>query len=206
VILTLDGDHDGDTNMARDTELLRRAEQGETIARIYGWTALWVTLGRFQRPETTLVEPKSTPHTVRPTGGAAVLHGHDLTVAIAMPIQRSVKGTYRVATEPLIAALNAAGVPAILAEDIGADDGDPARIDCFAGSSANDIVHRQTRQKACGCALRRTHTAVLLQASIPTGLPLAEPASIIKGGVLVPPVTLDREVFVHALAAWEPPT
>lgn len=188
--------------MSRDSALLESAESGEVRARVYGWSSLWVTLGRSQRPETTLVDPESTPWTIRPTGGAAVLHGHDLTVGLAMPLRRSVRGTYRVATEPLLVALRAGGVDAILAEDIGADDGDPSRVDCFAGSSSNDIVDRGTRQKVCGCALRRTHRAVLLQASIPVREPLANPAAVILGGVLVPPVLLDRAAFVESLMAF----
>lgn len=201
MIFTLDGDHDGVTNMARDTELLAKAERGEIACRVYGWSSVWVTLGRSQRPETALVDPSAVPSIIRPTGGAAVLHGHDLTIGLAMPLQRSVRGSYRIATEPLILALRAGGVDAILAEDIGADDGDPLRVDCFAGSSSNDIVDRVTRQKVCGCALRRTHNAVLLQASIPIRPALVEPASVIRGGVVVPPVALDRVAFTEALRA-----
>lgn len=195
MIFTLDGDHDGATNMARDEALL---ESGEVACRVYGWSSVWVTLGRAQVPELTLVDPSCIPWTIRPTGGAAVLHGHDLTIGLAVPMRHSVRGSYRLLAEPIVLALRAAGCEAALAEDVGADDGDPRRIDCFAGSSSNDIVDTRTGNKVCGCALRRTREAVLLQASIPVSVPPVDPAVVIRGGVVVPPVAIDREVFVNA--------
>jgi len=195
----LEGRFDGPTNMSRDAELLDAASRGEIVARVYGWDGVWVSLGYAQRPEAVLVDPDQTPWVLRPTGGAAVLHGHDLTVGLALPMRRSVRGSYRYAASPIVAALNSAGVPAALAEDLKAENGDPRRIDCFAGSSANDIVDPATRQKVCGCALRRTREAVLVQASIPVGDPLVEPRATIREGVRVSPVALDREAFVSQL-------
>jgi len=90
-------------------------------------------------------------------------------------------------------------VPAILAEDAGAHSGNPRRVDCFAGVSANDIVDPITLQKVCGCAMRRTRTAILVQASIPAGDPLAPPSSVIQGGVWIKPAELNRARFAAEL-------
>ena len=56
----------------------------------------------------------------------------------------------------------------------------PARLaaDCFAHVSANDLVDPDSGLKVCGCALRLTDKAVLVQASIPNGLPLVDPQTV----------------------------
>lgn len=195
----VDSPADGPINMEEDLKLLLQAEEGTISCRIYGWDSVWVTLGSAQRAEDVFVPGGEVPHVHRPTGGAAVLHGHDLTVGLAMPLRRGVRDSYRVVTEPLIRALNEAGIDAALAEDIGADRGDPRRIDCFAGSSANDIVHRGTGEKVCGCALRRSRSAVLVQASIPVRRPVVEPSAVLVGGVPVTPVGLDEMRFIRSL-------
>jgi hypothetical protein len=56
--------------------------------------------------------------------------------------------------------------------------------DCFAFSSPNDVVDEETGQKVCGCALRLTETAVLVQASLPKGAPLVPPESVIRNAAL----------------------
>ena len=110
---------DGPTAMQRDLALLNA---GEAAFRVYTWEGVWVTLGRNQKPEDVLVDPENTKWIKRPTGGAAVLHGHDVTVGLVLPLKvGSVDSTYRTATEPLIKALNKLGIPAILAADLGPD-------------------------------------------------------------------------------------
>lgn len=188
--------------MARDLGLLAAAEEGRVGARIYTWNSVWVTLGRFQDPEEALVDPKKVPWIQRPTGGAAVLHGHDITVGLAFPLQSSVRGSYRIATRPLIEALEGAGIPATLAETLDArarTPSAPTKPDCFAEVSANDLIDPATREKVCGCALRRTRKAVLLQASIPVGLPLAEPRTVIIGGNVGTYRPLNAERFAACL-------
>src|SRR5690242_12058496 len=98
--------------MGRDIELLELAEKGQLGCRVYSWDGVWVSLGRFQRPEEALIDPESTKWVTRPTGGRAVLHGHDVTVGLAVPLSilglqgtRSLKAVYRAVTEPLIGAM-----------------------------------------------------------------------------------------------------
>jgi len=172
----IDPPADGPCNMGKDLILLALAESGEPGARIYTWDGPWLSLGCFQRPSDVTVELGNLPWVLRPTGGKAVRHGADLTVSIALPLKRlglesrQVKGAYRAVANPLIEGLRAAGIRATLAE--GTKWCNPAgkqsrTTDCFAHNSPNDIVDEVSGAKVCGCALRVTETAVLLQASIP---------------------------------------
>lgn len=190
VTFSIDPVADGPTNMDRDRDLLVFAEQGQVGARLYGWKSSWITLGRFQKPEETLVG--DTPWVVRPTGGLAVLHGHDLTVAIAIPHDlrsdrgRSVRSVYRQLVKPLVEALRECGLDAELCEDTRLGGPKAPGADCFAFSSPNDVVDRSTGQKVCGCAVRITDRAALLQASIPFQTPLVPASRLIVGGVDTP--------------------
>ena len=127
--------------MAADVGLLEDAELGNAQARIYTWDGVWVTLGRNQKPSDALLD-LSVPYIIRPTGGAAVLHGHDLTIGIAMPLAelgctpREVKRAYLGLVSPILVALNEAGVPAVLGRDI-ADRGSFASPYCFGMKSDN---------------------------------------------------------------------
>ncbi len=169
-----DGVNDGPTNMARDAAFL---ECGEARVRVYEWDRPWVSLGRFQVPEMTLQAGCGVGWVIRPTGGKAVLHGHDLTVGMGVPMallresEREVKAIYRRVIPVLVGALNRVGIPAILAEETPFVRGAGKVADCFAHVSANDVVDPATGMKVCGCALRVTSDMVLVQASIPVREP-----------------------------------
>lgn len=185
---------DGPTNMALDAELLAGADAGKLGFRVYGWDGPWVSLGCFQRPETALRPNCPIPWAIRPTGGKAVLHGHDITLGFAIPLavlgdpaalSRSLRGVYRRAIQPIVAALRTCGLPAILAEDLldfnrRRDRSEGKLADCFTVISANDVVLESTGAKVCGCALKMTQSAVLVQASIPAGPPLVDPAEVFE--------------------------
>ncbi len=190
--------------MDRDGALLRAADAGAIACRVYGWDGVWVSLGRFQSPERDIVRGFDR-WVIRPTGGKAVLHGHDVTVGFAMPLPggpRSVKAAYRGAVAPLLEALTACGLRAVLSESLGKRREELAAAsaaDCFASSSPFDVVDPETGLKVCGSALRITRTSLLLQASIPYTLPLTPPASVIKGGVSLPVLPWDHTRFAYAL-------
>jgi lipoate-protein ligase A len=160
---------DGIENMRRDVALLDEAEAGKPGARVYTWDGPWMSLGRFQRVD----EAQTVPTVVRPTGGKAVPHGSDVTVSLAIPLtdlglnSRAVKEAYRQLAKPIIAAMRACGTLAVLAERTRFSGRGQRTFDCFAFNSPNDIVDERTGKKICGCALRLTDAAVLLQASIP---------------------------------------
>jgi lipoate-protein ligase A len=173
--------------MALDVVLLESAEQGTPGWRVYGWDGPWISLGKQQVASSALLNPDLVPWVMRPTGGLAVLHGHDVTVGLALPLalisstedlSRSVRRVYRFLAGPLVAALQECGLDVCLGEDSAFVGRGIKSADCFAKVSPNDIVYRCSGVKACGCALRLTSSAVLLQASIPNGAPLVDPALI----------------------------
>ncbi|MCO5295445.1 MAG: hypothetical protein M9921_01165 [Fimbriimonadaceae bacterium] len=197
-----DGPLDGRTNMDRDRALFERAEGvGAPGCRVYRWDGPWVSLGRFQRPERDLLDPKATPWVMRPTGGKAVLHGHDLTVGLAAPLAlagagpRELKVAYRWVAAPIIAALRACGVAAALGERTRFAGKGGATADCFTHVSPNDIVDERTGVKVCGCALLLGKRALLLQASIPCGPALVDPTTVIRQAMLQPTNVWDWESF-----------
>ncbi len=171
----------GPENMALDVELLEAAEAGHSGWRVYGWDGLWVSLGRFQSPERAL-QTLATPHVMRPTGGRAVIHGHDVTVSAARPLNtlpsgaQTVRSVFPHLVAPIVDGLMAAGVECRTGVSGASGPGE----DCFAHVAPCDIVGPRG-EKVCGCALRLTATAVLLQASIPVGEPLAAPDSVLQG-------------------------
>ena len=172
--------------MSRDAALFSLAELGQPGGRVYGWTGACVSLGRFQVRERAVLAC-SLPTVQRPTGGKAVLHGHDVTLGLALPLvwlgldsagRRSVAQVYRAIAGLVVPCLQEAGVTAELGENTRFVRDGRHFSDCFAVVSPNDIVDPVTGQKVCGCALRIGDSAVLLQASIPAGPPLVDPRSI----------------------------
>jgi lipoate-protein ligase A len=205
--------------MARDLELLEKAEQGTPQWRVYSWTEPWVTLGRFQKPEQAILPDCQISRIIRPTGGKAVLHGHDVTLGMAVPLaslgltdkeSRSVGAVYRHVIGPIVEAMQAAGSAAELAEKTDYVSLEPRTADCFAHVSPNDVVDPETGQKVCGCALRLTATAVLLQASMPISEPLVDPSEVFArpsdaGWTPMDPVKFTEALsgaFTESLAAF----
>jgi lipoate-protein ligase A len=79
---------DGSTNMAADEAMLETAaERGMASLRFYTWTEPSLTLGYFQPASVGEHHPNliSLPCVRRSTGGAAIVHDHELTYAFALP-------------------------------------------------------------------------------------------------------------------------
>lgn len=196
------GVFDGPTNMALDAALLDRPNGG---LRVYGWSHPWVSLGRFQRPEKILLN-ETTPYVMRPTGGKAVLHGHDVTVGLALPYgqigvdgPRQLGRAYRIIIEVLISALRELGHEVDLAERTRWVH-DAGRVaDCFAHVAPIDVVCVDSGQKVVGCALKMAEKAVLVQASIPSGPPLVDPATVMRGTAPYGWINLSREDLIFEL-------
>lgn len=191
--------------MARDCELLERAEGGEASARTYEWDGPWVSLGRFQDPAHDLLDARAAPWVIRPTGGKAVLHGHDLTVSIALPLsafanaaERSLKDIYRRIAAPLVGALRACGQPASLGEETRFVRSEKT-ADCFRHISPNDIVDPNSGRKLVGCAMRVTRGGALAQCSIPTGLPLIDPARVYANAHVAMPISIATSELSRAV-------
>src|SRR6266567_4064320 len=78
-------DADGPTNMAADEALLESAsERGVASLRFYTWSEPTLSLGYFQ-PSARPLAVRSLPWLRRSSGGAAIVHHHELTYALALP-------------------------------------------------------------------------------------------------------------------------
>ena len=81
-------DRPGTANMAADEALLRSAlDHGTASLRFYTWTVPTLSLGYFQPHADRLGDPllKGVAWVRRPTGGAAILHHHEITYSLALP-------------------------------------------------------------------------------------------------------------------------
>jgi lipoyl(octanoyl) transferase len=155
----------GADQMHADVELMNEVRAGSTAAlRLYTWASPALSLGRFQ-PETDVDTAACERHRVevvrRPTGGAALLHGSDLTYAVAMPVETgsSVQSSYDEIARALIAGLTLLGIDAAIARN----DGPPGAV-CFAGQQGADL--RVGNRKVCGSAQLRRDGVVLQHGSI----------------------------------------
>jgi lipoate-protein ligase A len=154
-------------HMRTDVEMLERVAAGQPPAlRVYTWPVPTLSLGRFQDAadvDEHACARLGVPITRRPTGGAALLHGADLTYAVAMPlaggVDRGVQPVYDRIAGALIAGLRRVGVSAAIARH----EGPPGAV-CFAGQQGADL--RVGDRKVCGSAQVRRHGAVLQHGSI----------------------------------------
>lgn len=163
----LDSVLDADGQMAADEAMLDAVADGAPpTLRLYRWHPPAVSLGRFQ-PDADVDGDACVRLGVevvrRPTGGQGLLHGGDLTYAVAMPRPAGTAGgvdaVYGLLAGALIAGLAALGVDAAVARHDG-----PAGPVCFAGQQGADL--RVGERKLCGSAQVRRRTAVLQHGSI----------------------------------------
>jgi lipoate-protein ligase A len=166
----LDGPAAGTWNMGVDEALLASAAQGGVPSlRFYAWQGPWLSLGYGQRLcEERLATCAAAGVGVvrRATGGLAVLHGADLTYAVAAPerlLPPGLRPTYETLATALLAALRALGVEAqrgaAAVPDAGSDG-----FDCFAEPAADELC--VGGRKLVGSAQRRGGGAVLQHGSL----------------------------------------
>jgi len=162
----------GAWQMAIDAWLLDRIVQGERcgpLLRFYRWSQPTLSLGKHQRAIEErwlqLAREGRLALVRRPTGGSAVLHGGDLTYALLWPDPpRQRREAYRLCCQWLRDAFAAMGQPLEMGDS-------PARADqpnCFASSTAADLVHRGGAKRIGSAQLWRgrsllQHGSVLLQ-------------------------------------------
>jgi len=81
---------DGARNMASDEVLLESAATGVASLRFYGWEVATVSLGYFQTEAIRQRDPRlaALPFVRRPSGGATLVHHHELTYCLALPAGR----------------------------------------------------------------------------------------------------------------------
>lgn len=159
----------GPENMAVDECLLRAAQcTGATYLRLYRWQPGTLSFGRhepaLQRYDRDWIVGRGWPVVRRPTGGRAVWHEHEITYAVAAPLDRwgSLQQSYLAVHSLLAHALADLGVEARLA--------DPARPPgwnggpCFATSVGGEILAHG--RKLVGSAQLREGRAFLQHGSI----------------------------------------
>jgi len=172
----LDAPRDATAQMAADVAVLAEVAAGAAPAlRLYRWSRPALSLGRFQ-PDADVDAGACARRGVevvrRPTGGRALLHGADLTYAVAMSRPAGAAGTvdavyYRLATA-LVAGLARLGVQAAIGRSRG-----PSGAACFAAMQGADL--RVGERKLCGSAQVHRGGAVLQHGSIRLGrLPFDE--------------------------------
>ncbi len=152
--------------MGADLALLDEVAAGGLPAlRLYRWAPPALSLGRFQADADVDVDACTrlgVEVVRRPTGGRALLHGGDLTYAVAMPLPDhapSVDARYRMLAAGLIAGLAALGVEAEVASHAG-----PAGPVCFTAQRGADL--RVGGRKLCGSAQVQRGPALLQHGSI----------------------------------------
>jgi lipoate-protein ligase A len=158
--------------MAADEVLLESAAAGVAALRFYGWSAATLSLGYFQPEQVRRQDARlaGLPFVRRPSGGAALVHHHELTYALALPA-----GPPWQAGEPWLCRMHgilAAALDALGVRTAGcAAAGEPrfTGLLCFQHRTPGDLVIGTA--KVAGSAQRRQrgallqHGAVLLAAS-----------------------------------------
>ncbi|MFN3690640.1 MAG: biotin/lipoate A/B protein ligase family protein [Fimbriimonadales bacterium] len=193
--------------MARDSALFDAFARGAIppTLRVYQWASPALTYGVNQHLPPRLAEAcerLGVPRFRRPTGGKAVLHGHDLTVSLVwQPAETRLypRQVYLQLAPALAEVFQQLGVPAVQGsaaapDPRSADDGG----DCFATPTIADLVHAETGIKLMGCALLVRDGAALMQASIPIRPPDV-PAEQLFGHPHPAPPPMDAKQLIDAL-------
>jgi len=163
----LDTPLDAAAQMAADVALLEAVVAGSPPAlRLYRWRPPALSLGRFQDEADVDVDACArfgVEVVRRATGGRALLHGGDLTYAVAMPRPPGPAGAvdalYGWIARALVDGLARLGVAAAVARHEG-----PAGAVCFATQRGADL--RVGERKVCGSAQVHRDGAMLQHGSI----------------------------------------
>jgi lipoate-protein ligase A len=167
VVDDLDRGLDAAAQRAADEALLDEVAAGAPPAlRLYRWSPPALSLGHFQPVDdvdTDACARLGVEVVRRPTGGRGLLHGADLTYAVAMARPPGpgggVDAVYGLLAGALIAGLARLDVEAAVARHDG-----PAGPVCFASQQGADL--RVGDRKLCGSAQVRRDGAVLQHGSI----------------------------------------
>lgn len=169
--LLLDEPRDGPTNMAIDEVLGLACARGwsSPSLRLYRWAVPTVSLG-YNQPMRGEINhdfcvEQGIPLVRRPTGGRALLHHHELTYSLAVPIpygNRGVLQDYRWISHCLLLALKRLGVVAALSR--GTRITDEAGGMCFLSRSRYELT--VNGRKVLGSAQRRFSGALLQHGSL----------------------------------------
>jgi lipoate-protein ligase A len=163
----------GAENMATDQALLESVDAtGRPVLRFYAWDEPTVSLGYFQ-PTTHRnqhVASGSIACVRRSTGGGAIVHHHELTYSLAVPIDAGSAGPrldlYRQTHRCLIEALIEQGVRAspFRLLDHGETDSQQDPFLCFQRRTGEDLI--VSGYKVVGSAQRKSRRSMLQHGSL----------------------------------------
>ena len=192
--------------MALDEALMRRARETSTwLVRVYSWSSPTLSFGRNQRArggyDLNLLDQRGIDVVRRPTGGRAILHDHELTYAVAGPVEDAgdLRESYVRINRLLVAGLRALGVGAVAVspeEALAAyatrvaEFEQPGLLPCFHHPSVGEIT--LDGRKLVGSAQWRGDGALLQHGSILIDDDQMQLASLLieKGASIPPPATL----------------
>lgn len=172
--MNIDGLQTAEFNMAEDSAMLARCEQGliPPTMRVYGWSEPSISLGYSQNAEAELDMERcrelAIPVVRRPTGGRALLHYNELTYAVVAPVtlapfNQGLKATFQAISEALVLSLKGLGIQSDINTSKQRSDmvRSPA---CFA--SLNHCEITVDGKKLVGSAQKRTSKAFLQHGSL----------------------------------------
>ncbi len=125
--------------------LIMAAEQNVTLVRLYSWNQPSVSFGRNQRCtgvyDAERCDALGVPAVRRLTGGRALVHGRELTYAVAAPTAAapSLRGGYEAINVVLLDALRSLGVPATVSVPT-LRTPSPGLAPCFETPSGGELV------------------------------------------------------------------
>jgi len=160
----------GPENMALDEALMARARRtGETVLRVYAWSARTLSLGRNQGAIAVYREAALAERGIgvvrRPTGGRALLHHREITYSVTAPCAESgsLLTEYGRINALLTSALGALGVPVDVARPATRAVA-PSAAPCFAEPALGELT--LSGRKLVGSAQWRDRGALLQHGSI----------------------------------------
>ncbi len=163
---------DGPWNMATDQWMLESVadDPSTPLLRTYQWSVPTLSIGAFQRFEEVTSSPRwsGVPLVRRATGGGAIWHEHELTIAVALPTihptARSPRRLYQSIHHTVMEFLRQAGYDAQRRGDVEPLTESTHPFLCFLGSDRDDLVLNGA--KIVGGAQRRKGEALLQQSTI----------------------------------------
>jgi lipoate-protein ligase A len=152
--------------MAADESLLCAAAAGSATLRFYGWSEPAVSLGYFQKEAVRDGDPllQTLPYVRRPTGGATLVHHHEVTYALALPAGApwQTGENWLVRMHRILAlALDRLGVQCVLHREKETPRSGPL---CFRSFTPGDLIVGDS--KIAGSAQRRQRRALLQHGAV----------------------------------------
>ncbi len=191
--LILHGDRPAADNMAVDEAILTAytAEEVPPTIRLYSWTRPAVSLGYHQMLERSRLDLEycrdaGIELVRRPTGGRAVLHGHDLTFSICaddarLPQEyRGVAGSHVWLMRGIVSGFAKLGIDAEIGPLNRSGSGAQSNTDCFAHVAECDVRTMDGTKIAGAAQVRKPH-GFLEQGSVPHTVPTVDYGRVFGG-------------------------